>query len=235
MFPRTLRPRGFAVTLFLLYAGCAFVESTRTTRRGGVLPPEKEEDRFPRGSGAPSGDAPLGDDDAKRVERARDSARLAPTGAPRPIDVSSYALRGKFDWSRKTLVAEADITLRVLDASLDKIELDSRVSQILAVKRGEQVVPFEVRVEEGLAVLDITRLSPAEKSKPLTFTIAYEAPAGRGGLHAVAARQGDTAPGRVVYTASEPLGVARWMPCHNVPSDRATFSITFELDERENG
>src|SRR5262249_32562166 len=34
---------------------------------------------------------------------------------------------------------------------------------------------------------------------------------------------------RVVYTYSEPLGVANWMPCHNVPDDRALFAAEMRM------
>ncbi|WP_437534015.1 M1 family aminopeptidase [Sorangium sp. So ce726] len=43
----------------------------------------------------------------------------------------------------------------------------------------------------------------------------------------------DLARSRAVYTLSEPLNAALWMPCHNTPEDRAFFSIDLGMGAQE--
>ncbi|MEO5726183.1 MAG: hypothetical protein ABI134_34415, partial [Byssovorax sp.] len=66
----------------------------------------------------------------------------------------------------------------------------------------------------------------------LSATLDYEATPGTT-LIAMPAREGDPLAVRALYTASEPQGARRWMPCNDRPSDRAVFSADLWVDASE--
>jgi aminopeptidase N len=159
------------------------------------------------------------------------------TTAPLPtesvgVDVERYDLKGEFDWSRSRLAATVDITLAPLSDKGGTIALDSAVTEVKSVRWGSLDLPFSADAEGEKLTIDVSRVPDFTKGKKITLAINYEA-APSESLVPVPVRKGDPVAVRTVYTASEPLGVARWMPCHNTPSDRALFSVDMRMDSGE--
>jgi aminopeptidase N len=148
------------------------------------------------------------------------------------VDVERYDLKGEFDWSRSRLAATVNITLAPLPDGAGKITLDSAVTEVKAVRLDGEDLPFSVDVEGEQLTMDVSRVPDLARIKKISLAIDYEA-APSESLVPVPVRKGDPIAVRTVYTASEPLGVARWMPCHNTPSDRALFSVDMRMDNGE--
>lgn len=154
-----------------------------------------------------------------------------------PFDVQRYDLKGAFDWTADKLNAVLTITIDLKNTSATSIDLDSRV-KVFSVKRNNADVVFST--QNNLLSLSLKDIPEAELKAPLVFTISYETTAnvvGRGessALTSVPYRSSDPVKARVAYTTSEPQGASDWMPCHNVPYDRALWSTEFsmDLDER---
>lgn len=154
-----------------------------------------------------------------------------PKGAP--IDVQRYAVTGGFDWSRGRLVAKVAMTLLPGDDGLRSLRLDSAVAEVKAVRlAGGTDLPYTVDAELRALRVDVSRVPGLAADQAITLEIDYEA-AESDALHAIPARRGDPAASRAVYTLSEPLDAALWMPCHNTPEDRAVFSIDLGMGAQE--
>ncbi|HTN85488.1 MAG TPA: M1 family aminopeptidase [Sorangium sp.] len=154
-----------------------------------------------------------------------------PAGAA--IDVQRYEVTGAFDWSRGRLVATVAMTLLPGDDGLRSLRLDSAVAEIKAVRlAGGADLPFTVDAELRALRVDVSRAPGIAADRAITLEIDYEA-AESEALHAIPAHWGDPAASRAIYTISEPLNAALWMPCHNTPEDRAVFSIDLGMDAQE--
>ena len=154
-----------------------------------------------------------------------------PAGAA--IDVQRYEVTGAFDWSRGRLVATVAMTLLPGDDGLRSLRLASAVAEVKAVRlAGGADLPFTVDAELGALRIDVSRAPGIAADRAITLEIDYEA-AESEALHAIPARFGDPAASRAIYTVSEPLNAALWMPCHNTPEDRAVFSIDLGMDAHE--
>jgi len=152
------------------------------------------------------------------------------------LDVLSYSLKGNFRWETNRL--EAEVKIEFEQTKLNYLTLDSKVAWVKSVRSSNgALLPFALGQNDTLVIQ-----FPNHKSGPLheTVVIDYEAlanslPSGAdSGLSAIPARTGDAVKSRVVYTKSEPNKASDWMPCHNVPSDRARFSATFTMPGTEN-
>ncbi|HEU4408620.1 MAG TPA: M1 family aminopeptidase [Polyangiaceae bacterium] len=158
-------------------------------------------------------------------------------GATTPYDVVRYDLSGKYDWEAGRLRASVAVTFRPEGAGAAAIELDvnRNALEVKQVRAGAAALPFAVTApgDDGDARLrvDVSSLGLGAGAEG-AIVVEYEATPWVS-LSAVPVRKGDPATGRVLYTASEPLGVAEWMPCHNDPADRAIFSAEFEVPEGE--
>ncbi|WP_437716383.1 hypothetical protein WMF45_08130 [Sorangium sp. So ce448] len=154
-----------------------------------------------------------------------------PPGAP--IDVQRYEVTGEFDWSRGRLVATVAVTLLPGDDGLRSLRLDSAVAEVKAVRlAGGTDLPYTVDAELRALLIDVSRVPDIAADQAITLEIDYEA-AESDALRAIPARRGDPAASRAVYTLSEPLDAALWMPCHNTPEDRAVFSIDLGMGAQE--
>jgi hypothetical protein len=147
-------------------------------------------------------------------------------------------VKGAFDWPSETLRASVDVHVRVAGEGRSTVALDVNVKSLTvkAVRGGGAAeLPFAVGAgdEQGDAKLrvDVRPLGLGEGAAAVV-RVEYEAKP-YVAMAAVPVRAGDPATGRVVYTASEPLGAAEWMPCHNDPSDRARFAIELEVPPGE--
>ncbi|MEQ1843742.1 MAG: M1 family aminopeptidase, partial [Verrucomicrobiales bacterium] len=129
------------------------------------------------------------------------------------------------------------ITLQLKDTSVAAVDLDSRVKVFAVKKKDGTEVKYSVQ-DETLS-LSLKDFSESELKEPLTFVISYETTANiiGGGdssaLTSVPERKSDPVKARVAYTTSEPQGASDWMPCHNVPYDRALWSSEFTMDQDE--
>lgn len=153
---------------------------------------------------------------------------LPPGGAH---DVQRYELTGEYDWQRDRLVATVAITLLTTEPSVRAITLDSNVTEVLAVRSasGEEL-RFSTDVTGQLTV-DVSTLAPVEGAE-ITLVVDYEAAPGDA-LRAVPPRAGDPVAVRAVFTDSEPRRASLWMPCHDVPDDRAVVSFDMKMGGEE--
>lgn len=150
----------------------------------------------------------------------------------RTYDVESYALTGEFDWMSRRLRATVSISLTPGDDSPPLIELDSDVDVSAVRLSGAGPVGFRSLQNPGRLIISIDQAGSVEPGESITLEIDYEAPASEA-LRAIPPRVGDPLPIRALYTDSEPLGAAAWMPCNNRPSDRARFSVSMRMDPWE--
>jgi hypothetical protein len=169
----------------------------------------------------------------KASEFARDSARFAfsAQAATRDIDVISYALKLRFDWNARRLLAETDVVVERAQAGAGTIELDARMDSVSAVTLATgEALEHEWNRGAGLLKIEL----PASTAKNVTVRVS-SATSGAltGAVRSIAPRKGDAVRSRVVYTHSEPFGASRWFPCNNVPSDRARVSFEFEVSKDE--
>ena len=188
--------------------------------------------------------------DADRVTEAQASdavENLALDDAPdaRDFDVKRYDLRGELDWTRHRLVATVALSLRRVDPALSAITLDSAVATVKGVRLAEGR-PLRYTVDAAHRTLRV-ELPPPAKAEPsrdrqrlFQIEIDYEADAAVASegatdtsFYMMPALAGDPVPVRTAFTISEPTNAPRWMPCHDVPHDRAVFSIEMRLPEDE--
>ncbi|WP_437967145.1 M1 family aminopeptidase [Sorangium sp. So ce260] len=196
-----------AVLLASLAAACSGAEPTAP----GQSPPDDAEQQPPDTRPPPDPEPPAG----------------------APIDVQRYDVTGAFDWSRGRLVATVAMTLLPGDEGLRSLRLDSAVAEVKAVRlAGGADLPYTVDAELGALRVDVSRVPGIAADRAITLEIDYEA-AGSEALRPIPAHRGDPAASRAVYTVSEPLNAALWMPCHNTPEDRAVFSIDLGMDAQE--
>jgi hypothetical protein len=84
-------------------------------------------------------------------ELVQDRARFASAADDRPYRVSSYHIRGRFDWETSTLTATVAIRLTLDPTPPTSLVLDSQVDAIDAVSIfGYGAVPYSVDREHGL-------------------------------------------------------------------------------------
>lgn len=156
---------------------------------------------------------------------------LLETGS-RAYDVTRYEVEGAFDWSSRTLGARVDVTLTLGEGELEALTLDSRVDVEAVRIRGAGEAEFEVDPEKGLLAVSLEDAPDTGAGASVTLEIDYAAHPSDA-LNAIPPRKGDPVPSRALYTDSEPLDAPRWMPCNNVPSDRAFFSVAMKVDAAE--
>ena len=174
----------------------------------------------------------------KKAEFHRDRQAFRGENEKQPIDVLKYHLKGHFDWENLLLKATVEISLKLDSKTQTEILLDSAVSKIVSVSVGGQLsLPYETLKNSKLKI-DISSLPEEKRDGEILLSIAYETDANNfrsvdGALEAVGAREGDPVKSRVVYSFSEPEGASLWLPCHNVPSDRAKFSSDFTMPINE--
>ena len=148
------------------------------------------------------------------------------TTLPRPaLDVERYTLRANFDPAIKRLVGEVTIDLRVLDAGAQEVVLDSLV-EVVGVKLADQSeLTFTTQASDGSVSIHLPTPT-ASVNTLVSLTIRYLATpdVGTDGLVVL---EGTAQDGGfpVIYTNSEPSSARKWMPSHDVPSDRAWFSL----------
>lgn len=148
-------------------------------------------------------------------------------------DVLRYDLSGHYDWEQNRLIAQVAITLRTTAPDVQAVKLDSQVTEVKRVHSPAGNIAYSVDEEAGTLTVDLTELRGEDAQAPVTFWVDYEAEPGDS-LRAVPPRRGDPVASPAVFTDSEPLRASQWLPCHNVPSDRALFSFDFamRLEER---
>ena len=247
--------------LGVMLAGCGFTGRVPSERSGQgdviVTAPQMSPDRNGLAvglDGRPSSELALAEhqkDSAafalpQRLLDGEDEGALASVS----IDVQSYELRGSFDWQTRLMTATVGIELMIRSDAGDVLVLDSEVKEVRAVflawSNSKIALPFVVDRNKGTLSIAKWDLPPAAQKagSALRLDIDYVAAANtarpehagsqlRSTLHAVAERADDPVAARVFYTTAEPLGAATWMPCHNVPSDRAVFKSTFTMPQQE--
>jgi hypothetical protein len=143
------------------------------------------------------------------------------------LDVERYELTGKFDWTAMALDATVRVTLDPKNAALATLTLDSTVDVTAVHAASGAALTYKSDATKKTLAIDLTDAARLPDGRT-QVDVAYTAPVGAN-LRAYAARLGDPSQTRVAYTYSEPLGVATWMPCHNVPSDRAAYAAEFRM------
>lgn len=183
----------------------------------------------------------------KDAEKLRDMARFAPAlpsvDGNRDYDVEGYALSGRFNWESLQLEGRVEIGLKLANADITAIELDSRVTQINAIRIGEVQPAYTVDPDAGTLAIDLSRLTAGERADRIVVAISYVRKATENAdsgehfdgfaLRAILPRLGDPIKARTVNTMSEPLSASQWMPCKDDVSDRATFAVELELPQDE--
>lgn len=147
------------------------------------------------------------------------------------IDVVRYRAVLRFDIDARTLQGEADVTLRnAARGSLDEISLDLVDMDIRAVEIGGATAAYGY--DDALLTVTLPASLPAGDT--LTVRILYEGqPGNEGGI----LPWGGCHWGEVTYfmgvgfTAPEVSMMRRWLPSNDIPSDKATFDVTFEVPE----
>ena len=150
-------------------------------------------------------------------------------------DVQRYDLKGELDWTRHRLVATVGITLQLPEtrASAGPLVLDSAVTEIKAVRlAGGEPLHFAVDSENQTLTIDLP-----PNLRAVRIDVDYEAesasiPSGET-FSMTPALKGDPTPVRAAFTFSEPFGARLWMPSHDEPSDRATFSVDMRMPNHE--
>jgi hypothetical protein len=150
----------------------------------------------------------------------------------REYDVGRYDLKGEFDWNRNSLLASVDITLTLTEGGVRAIELDSAVAVSAVRVAGTGAVPFSMDAEHERLEVSLKDVPAIADGATLSLEIDYEA-SPRDALRAIPARKGDPLDVRAVFTQSEPLGAAQWMPCNNTTADRAIFSVEMHMGRAE--
>lgn len=150
----------------------------------------------------------------------------------RAYDVERYALDGAFDWDKQRLHATVAITLNLTEGDPGALELDSDVSVSAVRIAGAGPAAFTALPDEGRLLVSLDEAPDTDAGQALTIEIDYEA-SRSDALRAIPPRAGDHLPTRALFTNSEPLGAQAWMPCNNVPTDRALFSVAMRMDASE--
>lgn len=162
----------------------------------------------------------------------------------RTYDVKKYELSGRFDWNDLKLIARVDISLDLVDQSIDELVLDDKTTRVRDIAINHSQHPgFTADKSQSLLRIDISGLTPEQKAAPLVVSIDYETSTiepsdttnafRTESLRAILPRNGDPIAVRTLNTFSEPRGASRWMPCHDDPADRALFASTFTLPAHE--
>jgi hypothetical protein len=171
----------------------------------------------------------------KDQSRFSESLPTAPAEAssPHAFDVLRYDLKGSFDWDKLRLLATVDVSIKFAQNFEGALVLESKVLQVNAVRQKQgAAIPFVHDKLKNQLHIDLAAAGIRSSNNELTLSIDYEAGQSNS-LRPVLARQGDPVSSSVVYTTAEPLGASRWMPCHNVPSDRALFSVQMKMNSNE--
>jgi len=154
------------------------------------------------------------------------------------FDVKRYDLKGELDWDAQRLVATIGITLRIVDPSLTSVTLGSAVTNVKRVRlAGGRSLRFVADTANQTLRIDLPNRGD-RTSRTVRIEIDYDAVVdgaseSGSGLQMMPALAGDPAPSRVAFTVSEPTNAVRWFPCHDVPADRARFSIDMRMPEYE--
>ena len=142
------------------------------------------------------------------------------------MDVLRYDLKGDYDWDRGRLLATVDVTLSPAGDGTDTVVLQSAVTEVTGVRlAGGSDLPFSTDEATQELRVDVSSLPGVTGDAVITLAIDYETEPSSSFL-AVLGRKGDPLKDiRVLATMSEPQNAQNWMPCHDVPADRALFSI----------
>ncbi len=147
------------------------------------------------------------------------------------IDVVHYRAVLRFDIEARMLHGQADVTMRnAARGSLDEITLDLVNMDVLSVEVGGATAVYSY----DDALLRVTLPASLPPGDTVAVRIAYEGQPGNeggvlpwGGCH-----WGDvTYFMGVGFTAPEVSMMRRWLPSNDIPSDKATFDVTFEVPE----
>lgn len=172
------------------------------------------------------------------AEYQRDRGRFEGIRRSEDIDVAHYALKGRFNWELLRLYATVDIRLK-LKRKVSEISLDSQVSFVESIESSGLPLAYQLDATNHLLKIDLTGLPEATLAEEFVISIRYQTDSNSstflvgGGFLAALPSLGDPVRSRVVYTTSEPRGASFWLPCHNVPTDRATFSIELNMPATE--
>jgi aminopeptidase N len=143
----------------------------------------------------------------------------------RAFDAQAYDLSAEVDWDASAIHARETITL-IPAADAPVISLDADGLVVTGVHAGGQPLAYAVDAEARTLRVDLTPLAPG--GAPVTFVVAYDAPAS-GSLFFFRPRRDDPAQSRIAYTVSEPIYGSRWLAAKHDPSDRALFSVTLAV------
>ncbi len=146
-----------------------------------------------------------------------------PHAGSRAYDVKSYELGLRYSHSGR-IRARALITI-VPRRRLQEISLDFRGPR---VKKGYVDAPAKVRRRHGKLILVPAR--PLPKGERTTLEVRYA------GVPPKIVDPDGTTEGWVrtddgALAVGEPQGTAAWIPCNNIPADKATFRISVTVPE----
>lgn len=176
----------------------------------------------------------------KNAEFQRDRGRFATDSRERiEFAVSSYELKGAFDWQKRELNATVAMKLRLQCSCQESFVIDSQVEEIKEVKLKEtgQSLGFNINGRE--LGIDLSQVAEEVRKKEFTVLISYRAKAGLNkageptSLTAVDQVAGDPIKSRMLFTFAEPLDASFWMPCLNDPEYRALFSVELKMPASE--
>jgi aminopeptidase N len=135
--------------------------------------------------------------------------RLDAAAPVRPYSAENYDVSIRADLAKQRLYGEVAIRLHNhTDTDMSAVELDAGSLQVTSVVEGQAPQEFE----RDHSMLFVVMAKPLRPDEPRTITIRYEA---------------GPAPGLKffpdqIYTTIP----SDWMPCNNVPSERATLHLT---------
>ncbi|MDT8325267.1 MAG: M1 family aminopeptidase [Bacteroidota bacterium] len=147
------------------------------------------------------------------------------------IDVVRYRAVLRFDIDARMLHGQADVSMRnAARGSLDEITLDLVDMDILGVEVGGTSAVYSY----DDALLRVTLPASLPPGDTVAVRVLYEGqPGNEGGV----LPWGGCHWGEVTYfmgvgfTAPEVSMMRRWLPSNDIPSDKATFDVTFEVPE----
>jgi aminopeptidase N len=144
-------------------------------------------------------------------------------------DVQHYRIAVSFDWAKRSVAGETQVTLRPLQDEMKEVELDAGQMNIDSVKlAGGAPLKYRYEADEKLFV-SLDRAYPV--GGDVQFTISYTA-APKRGLTFITPTEDNPARPYQIWSQGEAQDNHYWFPCYDYPNDKATSEVIATVDER---
>ena len=151
---------------------------------------------------------------------------------PRTFDVQHYLIRSSFDRVRRQVLGDTTISLRPLNSSLRKVELDAVGLLFETIKLEPSALDLHYTTANGKVVITLDRAYDANEL--IVIRLRYKATPKKG-VYFIDAETGKNAPNhsQQIWTQGEPDEARHWFPAFDFPSDKATTEqiLTVQPDE----